>query len=159
MTVRSLSFTTGINSTSHRFRATFLSVLDEGGVQEGVAIELAGHEQVTVYRKHYAPVREEAKDDAILVVDYGVNAGRSIDLGERRSWDLRCQVDDLRLGLRYTFRLKTGSVYIGKLTGYSLELLTVQLTADERVEFPRDAVALVLEPDAKKPPVLVTGGM
>ncbi len=69
-TWRSLSHYTGIAVSSSRGRTTFAQRLDVLGVQEGVALELMGHEPVTVYRKHYAPVTFEAMAEAMEIHEY-----------------------------------------------------------------------------------------
>lgn len=69
-TCKALAFRSGIVFSSHTLRATFARRLDDLGVQEGVAIELMGHEQVTVYRRHYAYVSWEAMTEAIALLRY-----------------------------------------------------------------------------------------
>jgi integrase len=69
-TVRSLAHYTGIAHTSHTYRHTFSRRLDDGGVQDGVAIELLGQEQQTTYRKHYAGVSWDRMESGLLVVTY-----------------------------------------------------------------------------------------
>jgi integrase len=54
---RSLSHCVGLPFSTHTLRRTFSTRLDDLEIQEGVIIELMGQEQVSVFRKHYTPVR------------------------------------------------------------------------------------------------------
>lgn len=69
-TCKALAHYTGIKFTSHRLRRTFARRHDDLGIQEGVVIELLGHEQVSVYRKHYAAVSWEAMCEAQAGLSY-----------------------------------------------------------------------------------------
>lgn len=109
-----VSTLSGFSFTSHTLRHTYSRTMDRLGIQEGVVEELLGHEQQSVYRRHYAPVMWEPMVEAQERLVYPGTRQVPAPRSQRRVWENPLVLtQQLALGTECVIRSLRGSIYRG----------------------------------------------